>query len=292
MKFFYHLGAHCTDEDRLLRCLLKNQGVLAKSGTMVSGPGRYRPVLRQALSNLKGKSAPPAMQEAIMDAVIDQDNASRIFFASDSFICVPRYVVGRARLYPMMAEKLSRLHALFPIQDIGFSLGLRNPATLIPRIYAKMEQNIPFEQMIEGIDLTALRWSDTIKMMQEAEPDAEIVVWANEDAPLIWPEVMSTVSAYTGETPLEGFNDFLSTLMRPEGLQRMATYMQSHTPKTALQRQKIVGAFLDKFAKEATLEEEIDLPGWTEEVIWTLTRAYEEDLERIAQLPGITFIRP
>ncbi len=38
MEIVYHLGAHCTDEDRLLRCLLKNRGILAQQGIIVPGP--------------------------------------------------------------------------------------------------------------------------------------------------------------------------------------------------------------------------------------------------------------
>ena len=35
MRIVYHLGAHCTDEDRLVRCLLKNRAVLAEAGIAV-----------------------------------------------------------------------------------------------------------------------------------------------------------------------------------------------------------------------------------------------------------------
>ena len=38
MEIVYHLGAHCTDEERLLRCLLKNRGQGCKS--VADGLGR------------------------------------------------------------------------------------------------------------------------------------------------------------------------------------------------------------------------------------------------------------
>ena len=47
MRIVYHLGAHCTDEDRLVRCLLKNRATLAEQGIVVPAPTRYRKLLRE-----------------------------------------------------------------------------------------------------------------------------------------------------------------------------------------------------------------------------------------------------
>ncbi len=59
MRIVYHLGTHCTDEERLLRCLLKNRGVLATEGIVVPGPARYRTLLRDTAMTLKGQ--PPQL---------------------------------------------------------------------------------------------------------------------------------------------------------------------------------------------------------------------------------------
>ena len=40
------------------------------------------------------------------------------------------------------------------------------------------------------------------------------------------------------------------------------------------------------------VEEEIDLPGWTEDTVAVLTDSYEEDVLRIASMPGVRFISP
>ena len=39
MRIVYHLGAHCTDEERLVRCLLKNRGLLAGQGIVRASEG-------------------------------------------------------------------------------------------------------------------------------------------------------------------------------------------------------------------------------------------------------------
>ncbi|MGL6208244.1 MAG: hypothetical protein ACRC14_00235, partial [Paracoccaceae bacterium] len=57
MRIIYHLGAICTDEERLLRCLLRNRGPLAEQGIVVPGPNRYRQLLRETVISLKGQAA-------------------------------------------------------------------------------------------------------------------------------------------------------------------------------------------------------------------------------------------
>jgi hypothetical protein len=57
-------------------------------------------------------------------------------------------------------------------------------------------------------------------------------------------------------------------------------------------RRRIVTAFLEKFGKPETLSAEANVPGWTEELVADLTRAYLADIERIARMPGVTLIEP
>ena len=59
-----------------------------------------------------------------------------------------------------------------------------------------------------------------------------------------------------------------------------------------MQRRRVIVAFLDKFAKEEALDEELDLPGWTDSMIEDLSVIYDEDCEAIGHIPGVTMITP
>ena len=67
MRIVYHLGAHCTDEERLLRCLLRNRSTLADQGIEVPGPARYRNLLHETARQLRGASADRDTQSMLMD---------------------------------------------------------------------------------------------------------------------------------------------------------------------------------------------------------------------------------
>jgi hypothetical protein len=51
-------------------------------------------------------------------------------------------------------------------------------------------------------------------------------------------------------------------------------------------------AFLDKYADEAKVEHEFDLPGWDVDLVQDLTEQYEEDLFDLSRMPGVTLIAP
>ncbi|MDH3264747.1 MAG: hypothetical protein OEM24_12210, partial [Paracoccaceae bacterium] len=55
-------------------------------------------------------------------------------------------------------------------------------------------------------------------------------------------------------------------------------------------RRRAVAAFLEKFGIPDQIEMEIDLPGWTGEMVEAMTLAYEADLAEIAEMPGVMLL--
>lgn len=291
MQVAFHIGAHCTDEDRLLKCLLKNKGKLVKEGIIVPGPSRFRGVLRESLHTLQGRPAPADMQEVILDAIMDDDEADRLIFSRQGILAAPNRVMDGNILYAQAGEKTAALANVFPQADCEFFLGIRNPATFIPALFARSEDT-DFTGFIAGIEPRHLLWSETVARIRDANPDSEITVWCNEDTPLIWNEVLQELSGHDPNTQLDGTYDFISTLMTKPGLKRMLGYLEGNPPQNEMQRRRIVAAFLDKYALDEEIEMEIDLPGWTEDLIEELTEIYEEDLFEIERMPGVNFITP
>ena len=55
---------------------------------------------------------------------------------------------------------------------------------------------------------------------------------------------------------------------------------------------RVVEIFLNRFARPGQVEEALTPAGFSEEAVETLTERYEEDLERIARMPGVTLLTP
>lgn len=292
MQIVFHIGVHCTDGDRLIRSLLRNRDVLTAKGVSVPGPGRYRKILSEALQKLRGAEATPETQDVLLEAVIDSDGSERVVLSNESFICMASKVLEDGQLYPRVA-KSAWLRQAFPAAEAIFALGLRNFAGFLPALYDSLGADmVNRDDFMAGVDPLELRWSDFIARLQDANPDTPIIVWCDEDTPLIWPEIMREVAGIDTSVPLHGQLDLTRKIMDPVGHKRMRTYLRTHPPVNENNRRKVVGAFLSKYALEAEVEQEVNLPGWSDELIEALTEIYDDDMVEVAAMPGVTFIQP
>lgn len=290
MRIAYHLGVHCTDEDRLVRTLHRNADLLAAEGIEVPAPERYRNLIRDTAIQLKGRVAPTETQAIVLDQIMDAEVADSLILSWENFLAFPAWVV-KGQLYRTGGDRMRAIRNIFPEIEAEFFIGLRNPATFLPDLLRK-QRGRPWAEFIDGTDPMDLRWSDLILNLRDRNPDAPITLWCDEDTPLIWPEVLQAVSGHSDGLMLSGRDDLLATLMTEDGMRRMEAYLATHQPQTIGQRRRIVSAFLDKFANPESLESEVTLPGWTEDYVADLTETYDRDIAYIATLPGVTLITP
>lgn len=80
--------------------------------------------------------------------------------------------------------------------------------------------------------------------------------------------------------------------MNPEGMQRFRLFLKEHPNINEAQKRRVMQAFLDKYALEEEIEQELDLPGWDEAYVDRLCDLYERDMDQIDRIPGVTFIAP
>ena len=290
MRIVYHLGVHCTDEDRLVRCLLKNRATLADQGIVVPSPTRYRKLLRDTVNQLRGAPASEDTQAMILDQIMDEAGADRLILSWTSFLSFPAYAVGD-RLYGNGGQRIQAFTRIFPDIEAEFCMAVRNPATFLPDLRERA-QGKGHEDILEGVDLRGLRWSDTVREIKEQNPGVPLTVWCDEDTPLIWPEVLQIVSGHAHETVLEDADELLAQLLTEAGLARYQAYCREHPPQSVAHRRRIVTAFLEKFGRPDQVSYEITTPGWTPDLVDALTRSYLEDMDRIARIPGVRLMEP
>jgi hypothetical protein len=94
------------------------------------------------------------------------------------------------------------------------------------------------------------------------------------------------------EEQIAGGFDLLATIMSKEGMTRFREYLKKHGTMSEMQTRRVIAAFLDKFALEDEIEEELDIPGWTTELVDEMTDMYDEDVHTIERIPGVQFISP
>ncbi|MEQ6204334.1 hypothetical protein ABMC88_14935 [Sulfitobacter sp. HNIBRBA2951] len=286
MKLVLHAGVHFTEEDRLMKCLLRNADDFAKHGTVVPGHTRYRGILRETLNAMV--SAPPSemARDVLMDAILDDTKASRVILSDANFFRTPKTAFQQGIFYPAAPVRMMRMAQVFEQDEVEIFIGLRNPATLLPILYAKSDAK-DAAAFWGGRDPRDVLWSDTINLLREAVPDVPITIWCNEDTPLIWAHIIRQMAGLEDSDKIIGGFDLLSSIMSAEGMKRFRAYLRDHPVMTEHQKRRAIAAFLDKYAVDDAVEEELDMPGWTEDLVEDMTQTYDEDIATIAAMPGV-----
>jgi len=292
LRVVFHLGVHHTDRDRLVRSLLKNRDVLARKRVSVPGPGRYRVVLRDVVNRLRGEPATREAEELLLEAIADIDPPETLFLSNESFICLPERVLDDGRLYAR-AFKTEWLRQVFPRHQSAFALALRDPASFVPALFrARKNRELDFQDYMTGVDPFSLRWSEVIATIRKANPKEEIIVWCNEDTPLVWGAVMQAVSGVAPDTALDGILDIAMQIVGEEGVTAIEEHFGRPPFFDGPEFRQALGRLLEEHGQAAELADIIDLPGWDATLMERLTAAYDEDVARIADMPGVRLIAP
>lgn len=291
MKVALHVGAHCTDEGRLGRTLMRNR--IDFLGQRISVPplSNYAVLIREAIHALDRSAPAEDSQEVLLDTILQDDEADRVILTNENFFGTPRMAMKSGQFYPEAEDRIGALRQLLPDCEIEVFLAIRDPGTFIPAISA-MANKVSLETILNGSDPGTLRWSHLVRRLRDAEPDVPVTVWSNEDSPLIFGQIVRTIAGLPINAKIKGAFDILSDIMSPEGMRRFRAYFAENPTMNESQKHKAMMAFLKKYAIEEKVEDDVELPPWPAEVFEYLTDAYEEDAEQIAEIPGVTVLAP
>ncbi|MDO5605534.1 MAG: hypothetical protein Q4G25_10280 [Paracoccus sp. (in: a-proteobacteria)] len=288
MQIVYHLGAHASDNERLLRTLIHNREALWPLGTEIPSPNRYRGIIGEAINSLRGAGAPSEMQEMLLDALMDSDRTRRVVLSQSGFLGMPQRSVAPEGLYPRAAERVLGLSNLFPDSVVEFFMATVHPARQIAGVVRMCGGR--YHDVMGGIDPRGLRWAPVVRRMLQAVPDREITIWAQEDLPFVWPEVLRAIAGVDASQPMRGEYAVLADLLDAEALTALRARLDDAPDMTIAQRRELIETALTSIPDPTAFEAPIDLPGWSQELIDALSQSYAEDLAEIAALPGVEFI--
>ena len=290
MQIILHAGAHATDEDRLVTCLLKNAEHLEAIGTVVPEPESYRNMLRDTIAAATDSAAPPDLGQNLRNALLPSGDADRLVISNDSFFGTHKMAVKRM-FYPASCARLEALRQLLPDDHVELFFAVRNPASFMPALLEITNFN-SIGDLFRGYDPLSFRWSELFERIRAQIPDIPITVWCNEDTPLIWAELIREMGGLDPTQEIEGEYDLLQEIMSEGGMKRFLNYVDSHPGMTEVQKRRVIAAFMDKFVDDDAVEEEYELAEWTVDIVDQMTELYEEDVFNIPRVPGVTLITP
>lgn len=291
MQVVFHCGVHGTDLYRMVKTLLQNRDWLLRNGIEPVTPNRHRDVFNEALGALNGGAATPEMEQVMLDAILESDNPHRIICSTPTFLGKAERAISLNGLYATAGEKMAALANLFPEAEVEFFMALKNPATLIPFVLSQ-EGSGTYAEVMGGIDPESLRWAPAIRRILATIPGRRLVIWCHEDTSLIWPEVVRRIATMPSDVPLKAGLQILGDILAPEGISMIRDALAQETRLTIDSRRRIFSAALEKHALPDQIEVQLDLPGWTQDLVDAITENYDRDIAEIAALSGVEFLTP
>ncbi len=291
MQIAFHIGANCTDEDRLLKSLLKNGDTFRKHGIAVPGPGRYRSLIRETIQGLGGIPPHADTRDILLDAIVESGDIHRVLLSNENFICIPNRVFENATFYEQATSKTHGLHQLFPDDDIELFIGIRNPATFAQETFRK-SKSATIQEHLGLLSLRDLHWSKVIGRIKAGAPDTPITVWCNEDAPLLFEQLIRAMSNIAPDVTVDGGLDMLAPLIGNDGIKAIEAELSKNPPTSHAERHEVIAKVWEQHVITDKVEDVIEISGLTNDQIADATQAYDDDLARIAAISGVKLLLP
>lgn len=290
MQIVYHMGVHGTDGDRMLKTLLNNRDWLHQNQIETLTPNRYRGIFDEAMASLQGGVATPEMEQIMLDAILESDHSERVICSMPAFMGVVSRAVSSDGLYATAPTRMAALANLFPSAETEFFVALKNPVTLLQSLNTL--SNRSYEQMMGNIDPLSLRWAPLLQRMVQAAQGRRLVVWRHEDVPLIWPEIVRLIAHMPPSAPLKDGMSYIHSLLDEAGQASLTQALGERDQLSITARRDICIDHMAAYALPNRIEEEVTMPGWTQDMVDQITWQYHADTAEIAVLPGVEYILP
>jgi len=286
-----HLETPSVDDRQLFLSLNRDRAMLVDNGIFLGRPRKYRRFIDDRISDLQGRESTLVGQQNLLKSIVPRHQNGRLILSGNKYLGISSWMLNSGRLYQNVGKNTARLRTLFPGDACEFFLPLRNPVSFIPSIYLSQKKKT-YEEFVGGMDLRNILWSDVVADILKDNPGCPISVWCNEDSPFIWTDILREISALDFSSRFSGESDIVKTIISDEGTKRLTQFLGQNPNIDELNRRKVHSIFLEYFANEDFVEEEINLPGWTGELVEELTEIYEADVEKIANMSGVKIISP
>ncbi|SHF30172.1 hypothetical protein SAMN05444279_12622 [Ruegeria intermedia] len=286
MHLAIHSGADFTDGGLLFHALRANSDLLSDAGVLLYGPKRCRRLFMSPLKNLANGQVEPETVDRLRSLMLDGNKHQRAVLTSPGFIGETPTALRDGQFYPMAGQRLAFFEQTFAQAEMELFVGVRNPGSFIP----KALMALPPEDRAETLantDISCLSWLTMIEDIRDLAPNVAITLWANEDLPVIFGDIVRAICGLPGETPIENEFALLSSLLDDDGRDRLEELIR---PGNSGDRPALLADLSGLFEDHALpheVEEELDMPGWSTDIVEAFTELYAQDLARLKSMPGI-----
>ncbi len=291
MQVAIHAGAAFTDEGRLSRSLRANKNVLSEQGVATFGPRRYRQVFKPAFAAPPTRPLKPQEIDQVQAALPSDPQVRRTVFLSNDLIADGKSAIQHGQFYPLAGQRMSLLDQALGSTLVELFFSLRNPGSFVPKLLMSLP-DADRENITRSTDLSCLSWTGMIDDIRDLAPEVKITLWSNEESPFLWGDIVRSISGLPEDTPIQGEHDLLLSLLTEAGKEKAQEIVSAGSDQNQASTRDALAEVLEEHARPDMVEEELELPGWNNEIVEAFSELYEQDLARLETMPGVRLLRP
>jgi len=223
------------------------------------------------------------MNAELQDTLPNKPGIERVIMSNDKTFGPRRTALLNGQIYPFAGQRIAYTQEILGDMQIELFVGLSNPAFFVPKVLMSLHTEIR-QGILNTTDLSCLSWLSMIEDLSDLAPGIAITLWPNEDTPLIWGDIIRAISGLPANVPMMDEHALLASLLTETGKRELATRLQH--PKAIVPRDVLKQIF-ENHAQPDLIEEEVELPGWTSDIVEAFTEIYEQDLAKIRTLPNV-----
>ena len=289
MKLVIHAGVAFSDNGRLLQSLQANGRMFLYYGASIPKHRRYRQLVQPVLDSLWTEPPTPTLHEQFRQAVPAVPGVKRTMVTDEEILGGVTKIIRDDRFYPLAGKRLAYLDQILDDIQIEVFLGIVNPGVFIPKVLNSLTEKRRLSA-IESTDFSSLSWLSFVEDIRAKAPNVNVTLWSNEDTPLIWGDILRAMGDLQDDVPLKDEYSLLTSLLSPTGQREVTSLTQQDPAPTKEALRNDLSFLLNDFADPDQIEEEIDLPGWTDELLNAFTELYEQDINKIREMPDVKFL--
>lgn len=255
MHVSYHIGAHGI-LGRCINILLnQNREELAANHIVAPRKKHYKELLRPFLKQNTQVREVDENLEILHDALIFEDRCENLVFSDSGFVCGRNGIFRNGIFYPRLEQRVEALDELFPQDSISLHFSIECMSTFVSDLAAESPPRKIGQ--IAGLPLGAFSWFEVIMRVRESLPRAEVVVWVSEDFYHTILDIFRALTHHRWDGRTRGLHRAESVFLR------------------------------DEQSRDSMMASEI----WEPREIQAVREQYQDDINSIACLDGVTVIR-
>jgi len=283
----FHVGAHKTATSHLQRCLMKGADRLAAQGVRYYGPDYFRQ-RGHAIRWLFGfrddqpiKSGQPSGAAKIAQMA---DGAKRLLLSEENYLGPMNDPDAgfMAQRYPEAGKRVG-MFAQAVGQDVDVLIGLRQPSTYLNGAYGQMllsGQRCDFDTYCRNNPLEGIDWAQVIAQLRAAKGVGQVIVWRYEDYAQVFDQVVGHMVGLENVALVPRIKRRINPGLSTQAVAAVRAGSEDLRQRYGLRDQFCVTGGHTPF------------DGFTPEDHAASAAAYDAQITAIANMDGVTFLRP